>query len=375
MSFWSSISDWWNGRPEPPAGSQRSDRGGTAVLERPSAARPARTAPRGAPRDATRAAPTAAEPPAGEETACWWKPPGAQAVGLPVLPRPDLNSAGQEVEAGILRSLEETLSDPDIELPHLPHIPHQVLLLTRSETSNMRDIARLVSQDQVISADLLRRANSVAYGGASKVTALDAALARLGMKGIRSFMISRSVKQVTLAVGGRGGQSRGESLWRQSLASAYIMATLGDRLSIPKEEAFLLGLLHDIGKVVVLRSCAQVSAAVGRPVPDALFEYLCQEYHELMGEMIAEHWKLPAQLGQIIRSHHGREEVDESYRRPRAMIQATDAILALLGYAPRVEIDLLAMPAIGVLGLAGDDGFRETLRMLPEVVKLAVTEG
>ncbi len=365
MSFWSAISDWWHGRPEGPAGPRRSERGGTAVLERPPAGRLPRVLP-GAAREP--------EPPVVDEAACWWKPRGAGVIDLPVLPRPDLNSAGQEVEAGILRSLEETLSDPDIELPHLPHIPHQVLLLTRSETSNMRDIARLVSQDQVISADLLRRANSVAYGGVNKVTALDAALARLGMKGIRSFMISRSVKHVTLAVGGRGGQSRGEVLWKQSLASAYIMATLADRLGVPKEEAFLLGLLHDIGKVVVLRSCAQVTATTGRPVPDALFEYLCQEYHELMGEMIAEHWKLPAQIGEIIRAHHGREDADESHRRPRAMIQVTDAILALLGYAPRVEIDLLAMPAAAVLELAGDAEFLETLRVLPEVVKLAMSD-
>jgi putative nucleotidyltransferase with HDIG domain len=248
------------------------------------------------------------------------------------------------------------------------------LLLTRDQRSSMPDIARLVSQDQVLSADLLRRANSAAYGGSSKVTALNAALARLGMRGIRSFMISQSVKQITLSIGGNKGKSRGESLWHQSLASAYIMAGLADYFKINNEDAFLVGLLHDIGKVVVLRCCHDAEQAVGRPVSDRLFAYICQEYHELMGEMIADRWQLPPEVGQVLARHHGPLDNDDPQAVLKGMVQMTDAILCLLDYAPAVNYDLLQMPAAQFLQVEDRDDFLETLALLPEMVELGVHE-
>jgi putative nucleotidyltransferase with HDIG domain len=368
MSFWSTITGWWNSESESLPGDQYPQDSSVAVLE------PDKPCP---PRAAAGPGPTAGPADSFEESppgCCWWRPDGPPIVEAPRLTGMALDAPDQAMQAGILTSLESTLADPDVELPHLPHIPQQVLLLTRNESSKVRDIARLISQDQVLSADLLRRANSVAYGGATTVTALDAALVRLGMRGTRSLMISRSVKHVTLAVGGRGGQFRGEALWKQSLASGYVMAAFADCLKVNKEEAFLLGLLHDIGKVVVLRSCAQLTAATGRPVSDGLFSYVCQEYHELMGGMIADHWMLPPQVGAIVKSHHAELQSDDEFATTRAMIQLTDATISLLGYGPEFPYDLLAMPAASHLGLSGSERFIETLGVLPEAVSMAMSE-
>lgn len=363
MTFWARISDWWTGKASADGSAAIDSGGGTAVAD----AEPAEI--RSTHEEAvvpTRAADES--PPA----TCWWRPEGDVIVQTPRLAKPRLNGQAGDIEAGVLTALEHALGDPNIELPHLPRIPQQVLMLSRSESTSLREIARLISQDQVLSADLLRRANSVAYGGLAKVATVENALVRLGMRGIRAFMISQSVKNVTLAVGGKAGRSRGESLWWQSLASAYIMATVADSVNFTSEDAFLAGLLHDIGKVVVLRCCCEVQARTGQPVPDELFDYLCQEYHELMGEMIAEHWQLPSQVGAIIKDHHSEAGLTGEYATPRALIQLTDAVVSLLEYSPRLPYDLLGMPAAILLDLNANACFQETLVLLPEMLDLAM---
>jgi putative nucleotidyltransferase with HDIG domain len=361
VAFWARISDWWTGREGGDRSPAIDSGGGTAVAE-PEVAKPTHGE-------------AALQTPADDQNPSatfWWRPEGNLIIQTPHLSKPALDGQAGQIEAGVLTALEHALGDPNIELPHLPRIPQQVLMLSRSETTSLREIARLIAQDQVLSADLLRRANSVAYGGLSKVTTVENAVVRLGMRGIRAFMISQSVKNVTLAVGGKAGRSRGESLWRQSLASAYVMATVADTVNFKSEDAFLAGLLHDIGKVVVLRCCCEVHTKTGQPVPDELFEYLCQEYHELMGEMIAEHWQLPPQVGAIIKDHHGEAGLTGEHGTQRALIHLTDAMVSLLDYSPRLPYDLFGMPAAIYLDLDTNARFTDTLTLLPEMLELAM---
>jgi|GEM_PF-2387287 len=366
MGFWSTLTDWWS---ELVASCEGQPASGTHATKNAAAIR--------ASDDVSGSATVAvAESDAPSDDVMaerpWWRPEGALVLQAPKLAKPSEDATGDANEAAILSALESTLNDTNLELPHLPHVPHQVLLLTRRSNVGMREIAGLVSQDQVLSATLLRRANSAAYGGATKVTVLDAACVRLGLRGIRSFMISQSVKNVTLTVGSGRSKSRGESLWRQSLASAYIMASYADCFKINTDEPFLIGLLHDIGKVVVLRACYDAERASGTPVSDRLFDYVCQEYHELMGEMIADHWQLPERVGAIVRNHHGEMNSDEERATDYALIQLTDATVSLLGYAPFVPYDLLGLAGADYLQATDNPAFRETLELLPEVIDLAM---
>lgn len=363
MAFWARISDWWTGKPTDGDTTTIDIGGGTAVAEvEPTGIHP--------PIETSQAQPAPADE--TRPASCWWRPEGDRIIQTPRLVKPVLDGQASQIEGGVLTALEQALGDPNIELPHLPRIPQQILMLTRSETTSLREIARLIAQDQVLSADLLRRANSVAYGGLAKVTTVENAVVRLGMRGIRAFMISQSVKNVTLAVGGKSGRSRGESLWRESLASAYVMATVADAVNFKSEDAFLAGLLHDIGKVVVLRCCSEVHAKTGQPVSNELFNYLCQEYHELMGEMIAEHWQLPPQVGAIIKDHHSEEGLKGEHGTVRALIHLADAMVSLLDYSPKLPYDLFGMPAAIYLDVEGNTRFQETLLLLPEMLELAM---
>jgi HD-like signal output (HDOD) protein len=145
-------------------------------------------------------------------------------------------------------------------------------------------------------------------------------------------------------------------------------------MGLDKEDAFLVGLLHDIGKVVVLRCCGEVYQKTNHHISDELFEYLCQEYHELMGEMIAGQWQLPAHVASAIARHHSTESFDDADGRQRALVQITDATLSLLGHTTKYPYDLLSIPAARYLKVGENARFLETLPLIPDVIELSLED-
>lgn len=356
MGLWSQVMRWLGS--EEPAGVSTSEcapGGGVAVLEPPPAG--------GA---------SGVEQEPGEPELPWWQPQGARVATAPVATKPERIDQPGTVEHEVMRRLEVALSDPELELPHLPHIPQQVLALLRQDKAGMGEIAELISQDQVLAAALLRRANSVACRGTEKVLTLQAAVTRLGMRGIRSMVVSESLKHLTVSLS--GGRTRGALLWRESLASGHVMAAFAECFQLLLHEPFLVGLLHDIGKVVVLRACSDAERATGQGVSSDAFEYLCQEYHEMMGEMLAEYWQLPEEISRVIRSHHAPLEGRGEQLEIRAAIQLTDATVALLGYGPSIPYDLLSTPAALRLGAAQNEAIMDVLDGLPETIHSAMGE-
>jgi HD-like signal output (HDOD) protein len=304
------------------------------------------------------------EPPASGDL--WWQP------AEPTVTQPQRLEAPpqSESDAGVVEAVQKLLHCPETELPHLPHVPQKVLILLRQEQVQYKDVADALSQDQVLSATVLRRANAAALGARVKVSALTDAVTRLGLRGLRSLMITQSLRHLTLAVG--TGQSRGDRLWRQSLASGVIAAAYDSCFSVCQEDAFLIGLLHDIGKVAILRACHDAGTAAGAPVSDALFDYLCQEYHEPVGEALARHWELPDELAQMAGSHHRSLSGTDHLENLRALLQLTDASVSLLGYAHQEPYDLLAMPAARYLGAADNAAFLAALPTIPTSVERAL---
>jgi len=343
MGFWQTLVGWLLDEDD------TSSTGGVAVLE------PEADAPGGLSADEE------------ESVLSWWQPDGNLMTAPPKADRPD---GSDTQEDAVLAQLEQKLGDADIELPHLPQVPQQILNLIRQDNVTMPQIAGLISQDQVLSAAVLRRVNSVAMRGMSEITDLAAAVARLGIRGIRTCMISHSVRNLTISVG--AGQSRGQNLWRQSLAAGIIAAKYEECFNVCREDAFLLGLLHDIGSVVVLLAAHEAESASRTPISDATFDYLCQEYHELMGEMLAERWRLPEEISSIITNHQSSLQSHDPFLEARALIQLTEATVSLLGYSQPYPIDLLDTSAAHQLNAADNETFVNLLPKLPEAVEQGI---
>jgi HD-like signal output (HDOD) protein len=169
------------------------------------------------------------------------------------------------------------------------------------------------------------------------------------------------------------GSDQAKVIWQRSLASACIMRHLSELTGIEREYAFLVGLLHDIGNVVVLRIAFGERLSPRYELDEDIFEYLCHECHQEFGELIADAWSLPPDLKSLISDHHTYPTADDPLRTQRLQLGLADMISALLGYAPYVPYNLLESRVVRDLGLDGRGDFVQLLDRLPDQVDETVS--
>jgi HD-like signal output (HDOD) protein len=132
-----------------------------------------------------------------------------------------------------------------------------------------------------------------------------------------------------------------------------------------EDEGFLAGLLHDSGNVVVLREASVQEGLSRERISMDAFEHLAHQYHQEMGELIAQEWQLPPDLRSLIADHHRAPAADDPLRNERCQLQLTDMLNAMLGSAPAVDYDLRASRPARELSLSDRIDFLQFLEDLP----------
>jgi HD-like signal output (HDOD) protein len=296
----------------------------------------------------------------------WWAPEGVTSAEPVETRRPEMTDDGRALESMLVQHLD----GHDLTMPPMPGVPERVRRRLSDRRCNFVDVAEEISQDQVVAAAVLRAANSPLYRGASPITSLQSAVSRLGVNILRSLMMHQALQAVMFE--GRGGDRRfAQMLWRRSLAGAHIMTELSHLVGIDSDEAFMAGLLHDVGNVIVLRVARDQRAIMRSGVDAETFEYLCYMCHQEFGELVADAWNLPSGLKSLVSNHHTRPGPDDPLRSERLMIHLSDLICSMLGYSPAASCALLESPAIDELGLAGRAGLETILVGLPERIEAA----
>ena len=138
------------------------------------------------------------------------------------------------------------------ELPTLPTVVPKLLNLMDGSRSNATQVTETISRDPALTSKLLKAANSAYYGFPQEITDLERAVALLGFNMVKSLALSVGVFQ-TLGSGKNTPCFSMEGLWIHSLSVATVIRELAKRLGKEDEKAhlFVVGLLHDIGKVVL----------------------------------------------------------------------------------------------------------------------------
>ncbi|NVM22567.1 MAG: HDOD domain-containing protein [Desulfobacterales bacterium] len=141
-----------------------------------------------------------------------------------------------------------------IETSYIPVLPHILLKLidacNRQETT-IKDISQIINKDSSLSSKVLRMVNSAYYGLPNRVTSIEYALLLVGTDAIKNIAISASVFQVFGAANG-GGVFNLKLFWEHGLMCATLARMIAKKISYSSDdEAFLSGLLHDIGKLVL----------------------------------------------------------------------------------------------------------------------------
>lgn len=202
--------------------------------------------------------------------------------------------------------LNKVLNCP--RLPSLPTIALEVIDLCRQRDINIKHIASTISNDPALSSKILRTVNSSYYGLSQSVSTISHALVILGLNSVKTlalgFTLISSVRK----------QSEGEfdmlTVWRRSLFSAVGARTIAQQAGLlQQEEAFLGGLLQDLGIMAMVQTLGDEYEAILREVGNdhRLLCRLEQERlggtHAEIGAALAAHWKLPPVLISPIQYH------------------------------------------------------------------------
>jgi len=198
-------------------------------------------------------------------------------------------------------------------IPSLPDIANKILEQISNPNSTPKDFQEIISKDPVLTAKVLKMANSAYYGYSREIETISEAIVILGLNTLRSLVIAISAyTSLNREAEGYGLQKGG--LWRHSLATAIGAKIIAKQNGYKETEKFFVaGLLHDIGKIIlskhILRYIDEISTLA--KMRDISFEIAESEVmgfnHCTIGSDLANFWKLPQLFADVTKFHHSPE--------------------------------------------------------------------
>jgi putative nucleotidyltransferase with HDIG domain len=258
-------------------------------------------------------------------------------------------------------SLEEIVQAVQ-DLPSLPQVVLRVMELTEEPDSTAQDINRELSQDQGLTARVLKLANSAFYNFPRRIASVTDATVLLGFKTIRSIVLAASVNEI-LSQEMEGYALEYGELWKHSQSSAMAARLIARRVKYPGVDVtYTAALLHDTGKVVLNSSLKEAYHEVLNKVLNNNTSFLEAEEsilgfnHAQVGARIAEKWNLPPELVEAIEFHH---DPDNAQVNPKltAIVHVADAVCMAMGIGIGVDGMLypISAKAMDILGLQDTD--------------------
>ncbi len=268
------------------------------------------------------------------------------------------------------RELQKRLRRRIDDLPVLPTVVGQLMVLDKDDVGYFDRLLELVESDPTFSARMLSAANSASSSPRSPVTSVRAALARLGSSGAASMILAAAVSRVFVP---RDDWER--SLWRHGLQVAGAMRVLAG----VADEAHAAGLLHDIGRFVLLGEAPDTLRRIDEGQwdnPEELLDLersICGMTHGDLGKMASDRWGLPGPLGEVV-LRHDEPNVD-------ATAGPTEAVLAILHFADLAMFPSAMPGAPGYASLGVDSvdqelpaGLRLSAGLLHEMIRTVTVE-
>lgn len=210
-------------------------------------------------------------------------------------------------------SLEQSL-DGMLELHPFPAAASRLMAACSDESATVRELTEIIKFDAGLSMRLLQMANSPLYGFSGEIRSIDHATVVLGMRALRDLAVSTAVGDVFDSGSGATAEVR-KNLWQHSLACGTVARLLAEKADdVVPDEAFLGGVIHDIGKLFMLDHDAD--GYVKLLTENDLHTIVAAETetygmpHTVVGQRCGQNWGLPDEVIDVIEFHHAPEEAD-----------------------------------------------------------------
>lgn len=229
----------------------------------------------------------------------------------------------------MIHDLDRQLHDPNLlqllggltSLPSLPPLYHRLMALIDNEQATTAEIAAVINEDIAMAAQLLRLVNSSYFSLNRRIVTIHEAVNYLGLDILRHLVLARHIFSIT--ENAQREEYRLDELWQHSLCTATLAMTIAEYISNDPtigSSAYLAGLLHEIGKLIlinalpdqyqeILRRCTEQ----GRRQSEVELELL-GSHHAFIGGYLTSLWGLPHPITEAITMHHSAPMTPEICR-------------------------------------------------------------
>lgn len=267
------------------------------------------------------------------------------------------------------------------DLPAPPQAAMQIVHACSSDATDSKKLAHLAASDMVITAEVLRVANSpfFGYGYGKKIQSIPRAVTVMGQRALRNLVLCIAVRDAIKQDAIPGFDIN--SYWEDSLRRAVCARLLGREMRLDSDECFTAGLLQDFGLLVMFflhPDKAAMWPEIRRKNPLDRYEMERRVFgntHDKVGRMLAREWGLPAELGDAISNHHGADGVtpDENHTRLCHLTYCVDWMAAVFSADDKSKTLTRAREAIaGAFGL-GPAVIDKHLANVPALVEEAAS--
>lgn len=221
-------------------------------------------------------------------------------------------------------------------LKPIPHVVHKIMAITEDPDSGMSDLSEVIFYDTMVTANLLKAANSAYYGSAKKFDSIHQAIVFLGMDEVVDLvLLNSSAENLNRSQKGYG-LAAGE-LWRYSIASALLARKLAKAKALDNVHlVFTAALLKDIGKVVLEQYVKDGFEKIKALVSTSRYSFREAEKavlgidHAELGALVAREWQFSHEMVDIIGNHHQPQQALLA-KTETAVVHTSDVLCMMMG--------------------------------------------
>lgn len=223
-------------------------------------------------------------------------------------------------------------------IPTLPSIIGQITSLLQNPKTSAEELGRAIASDQALAAKVLKLVNSAFYGFPGRISTITHAIVILGFSTIKNVVLTASILDIFKKKSDNIIDFDIEQFWMHSIAcgaAAKSIARFTDNKK--KEECFIAGLIHDVGKILLYQYLPELfmkTYTFSIQKKQLFYESELQLFkitHQEIGSTLAERWNLPQTLQQAIKYHHTPNPVQECFS-TTSIVHCADILVRALDF-------------------------------------------
>src|SRR5437868_4007231 len=199
----------------------------------------------------------------------------------------------------------------------LPEVTAKIIQTVEDPKSSATQLHKIVAHDPALVTRILKVVNSAFYGLPGQIGSIDRAIVLLGLNAVKNIAVAASLGQLFRGVKLCEGFTA-KDLWTHCVSVGITARELARQMRVPlADEAFLAGMIHDVGLLVSLQSQPEQLRGVCEQAKNSQTRFVDLERqvtgvdHQLLGAALCQHWKFPRTCQLVAGYHHRPTSLDE----------------------------------------------------------------